>query len=362
LGIEIVDSMVLARGVAALGKTGLAPHDFVLEAKTLLAKQVAFEDFSFAGLDPQTMLPAWAICASRVPSPLVPRWIEIEMTEARHHSLAEIPYRPAETAFLLSDYAGGALDRSLRYREILRPVDLEHEVRIVFRSRGRTWGGLALIRSAGEPDFEPDEIDMLKHMAAPFAEGLRHSFLQRAPGTAVIDDSPAVVVLSADFRVVSCTDTAAALLHALRDVGVPDPEGLPTCVRVVALRASGREMPTLAPPSARARTRGGAWVTIRGAALDAGRRIAIVMEPTPTADVTSMMLAAHGLTVREQQIAEHVLRGLSTQDVGEALKISEYTVQDHLKSIFDKTGVSSRKELAGRLFLGTPLPAVAQGR
>jgi DNA-binding CsgD family transcriptional regulator len=169
-----------------------------------------------------------------------------------------------------------------------------------------------------------------------------------------------VIVLSADFRVVSCTDAAEELLRELRDVGVPDPEGLPTCVRAVALRGSGREVPTRAPASARARARGGAWVTIRGAALDAGRRIAIVIERTPAFDVASMMLAAHGLTARECEIAEHVLRGLSTQDVSEALKISEYTVQDHLKSIFDKTGVSSQKELAGLLFLGTSLPVPAQ--
>jgi DNA-binding CsgD family transcriptional regulator len=43
-------------------------------------------------------------------------------------------------------------------------------------------------------------------------------------------------------------------------------------------------------------------------------------------------------------------RGRRTEGIGEALRISEYTVQDHLKSIFDKTGFSSRKELAARLF------------
>jgi DNA-binding CsgD family transcriptional regulator len=78
--------------------------------------------------------------------------------------------------------------------------------------------------------------------------------------------------------------------------------------------------------------------------------VAVVIERTPRSDLVSLVLAAHGLTARESEVATHVLLGLSTQDVSEVLGISEYTVQDHMKSIFDKTGVSSRKELAARLF------------
>jgi DNA-binding CsgD family transcriptional regulator len=212
-----------------------------------------------------------------------------------------------------------------------------------------TWGGLALSRDAGQPDFVPEEVNLMKEMAPVFAEGLRRTFLQSATTTTVLDDAPAVIVLSADCRIVSRTEAAEALLAELADSGVPDPERLPVSIRAVALRASGRSAATHFA-SSRARTRSGRWVTIRAAALDGGRRVAVVIERMAPADVASMMLAAYGLTARECEIAEHVLLGLSTQDVSETLKISQYTVQDHLKSIFDKTGVSSRKELAARLF------------
>jgi DNA-binding CsgD family transcriptional regulator len=55
-------------------------------------------------------------------------------------------------------------------------------------------------------------------------------------------------------------------------------------------------------------------------------------------------------------------RRLSSQDVSEVLGISQYTVQDHLRGVFDKTGVSSRKELAARLFAGDRAGVVASTR
>jgi DNA-binding CsgD family transcriptional regulator len=58
---------------------------------------------------------------------------------------------------------------------------------------------------------------------------------------------------------------------------------------------------------------------------------------------------AHELSSRESMLARHVVNRLGTSEIAERLSIVPYTVKDHLKSIFRKTGVSSRGELASRL-------------
>lgn len=62
------------------------------------------------------------------------------------------------------------------------------------------------------------------------------------------------------------------------------------------------------------------------------------------------LLESHGLTQREVEIVILLARGLATKDVAAELTLSPHTVRDHIKTIFEKTGVNSRGELVARLF------------
>ena len=57
----------------------------------------------------------------------------------------------------------------------------------------------------------------------------------------------------------------------------------------------------------------------------------------------------YGLSKREGQILELVLRGYGNRDIGAALGISPGTTKKHLTHIFDKVGVDSRAQLISRL-------------
>jgi two-component system, NarL family, nitrate/nitrite response regulator NarL len=54
----------------------------------------------------------------------------------------------------------------------------------------------------------------------------------------------------------------------------------------------------------------------------------------------------YGLTPRELEVVTCIVEGCSNRDIAKQFSISEETVKRHLSNIFDKTGVSTRLELA----------------
>jgi two-component system nitrate/nitrite response regulator NarL len=54
----------------------------------------------------------------------------------------------------------------------------------------------------------------------------------------------------------------------------------------------------------------------------------------------------YGLTPREVEVVTCIVEGCSNKDIARQFTISEETVKRHLSNIFDKTGVSTRLELA----------------
>jgi len=109
---------------------------------------------------------------------------------------------------------------------------------------------------------------------------------------------------------------------------------------------------------ARVLTRSGTWVVLHGAALQSGtdRRVAVIVEPAHPARITSLLMSAYGLTDRERDVTRLVLQGCSTSEIAADMVVSPHTVQQHLKSVFDKTQVRSRRDLVGKVFFSNYEP------
>ena len=108
----------------------------------------------------------------------------------------------------------------------------------------------------------------------------------------------------------------------------------------------------------RVQTSSGSWLLLYGSALCGGPagRIAVIIQPAQANEVAPLVALAYGLSDRECAVTRLCIEGRSTKEMADRLSLSAYTVQDHLKSIFDKTGVRSRSELVGQVFLQHYLP------
>jgi DNA-binding CsgD family transcriptional regulator len=161
-------------------------------------------------------------------------------------------------------------------------------------------------------------------------------------------------VVAEDGSLVATTAVGERWLWEL-DGGEPGGAHLAVAVQAVLARlvSNRTDNAPVDQPSVRLRTRSGRWVEVhaaRMAGLGEGDHVAVVIEPAKPAELAPIILLAHGLTRREGQVAQRTLQGKTNKRVARDLHISEHTVEDHLKAIFTKVGVSSRGELAARIF------------
>ena len=100
-------------------------------------------------------------------------------------------------------------------------------------------------------------------------------------------------------------------------------------------------------PMARIHLTGGDWVTLRAARIEEG--IAVTIEASTSAERLDLFCRSANLSVRETELVELLATGADTASVAQDMFVSPHTVQDHLKSIFAKTGASSRRALLARI-------------
>src|SRR5689334_7404669 len=94
-------------------------------------------------------------------------------------------------------------------------------------------------------------------------------------------------------------------------------------------------------PSSAVRTPAGTWLVLHGALLG-GNGVAVFIQRAHPTLVAPLLLKAYGLTAREQEVTQWLLRGATTTQAAQRLAISPHTVNEHVKAIYDKRQAPGR--------------------
>ena len=280
-------------------------------------------------------------------------WFALEYYEDDFHSMTGVA-RSERGLSTLHEATAGDPSRSARWHANMQ-MGGDQEVLVALRTAGgRAWGMLGLYREPGAPLFADDELAFLQAVSSHLAAGAQRGLLLGEAADPDGLDAPGLLVLKADWTIDSLTPGVERWLAQLPGGGWEQGR-LPAAVLAVA----GRALRTAEQPDApgevavaRVLSSEGRWIVLHGASMiaDGARRVAVIIEPAHAARITPLLMAAYGLSEREQDVTRLVLCGDSTTQIAAALCVSPHTVQQHLTNVFEKTGVRSRRELVGKVF------------
>lgn len=291
--------------------------------------------------------------------PAVGRSLELEYSDGDFATMSALARR-ANPVGSLSAETSGDLARSPRWDEVLRPVGIGDEAAVACRDAFGCWGWIKAYRDHDDAFFAQDDLELLSQAAPTLGSALRRRMAAASHDSVAAPSSPGVVVLDRDLRAVSWTAGAREWIDALPLAGLFAAWAiLPAVVYPVAALARSRNGSSGAHALERATD--GRWVRIEAAQLEgqSDAQIAVTLRAATATETFDLLCRAYALSRRERDVVAALLAGLDTRAVSARLCVSPHTVQDHLKSVFRKTGAHGRREVLAR-FSGasdaTPTP------
>ena len=356
-GIQFAE---VGHSVTALCHSGLSSDDLHTQVLAQLGRLLPSDAVWWAAADPATLLFTSAYRVG-LPADSASYFIDNELLTDDVNKWTALA-RDRAGVRSLAQATAGRYEESARYRDIFAPLGLGDELRAVLRVQGETWGLLCLHQAAGR-SYTALEATWLRRLAPHLAAGMRLAVLnENAADIGNAAAAPGIVMLSADGSIVSASRRGHEWLEELT-TGPSGAASVPIAVQAVAARLRSIDTNDEVQPRLRLRTRAGRWAVLHASWIPVSGDpvIAVIIEAAAPTEVAPVVMLAYGLTPQERKITGLVSRGLSTAEIADEVCISTDTVQDHLKSVFAKTGTGSRAELVATLMRQQYLPRARAG-
>ena len=349
--------------IEAIGAAPLDDRNLRRQALGILREVIDFDAYVWLLTDPVTAVGAAPLadvpCLPELPALIKAKYA----TAVNRWTFLQQQTSPAG---LLNHAVGGELARSRVWREVMSRYAVVDVASVVFADQFGCWGFLDLWRDNAREPFSGSDADFLADVAGPLATSLRRcqarTFVE--PATPHRHHrGPVVLTLDDGLRITSRTAASRAWLEVLLPPE-PDERAIPASVYNVAAQLLASEAGVDDhPASTRTHLADGFWLTLRaarlasdghapGAHVGGAATLVVTIEEASAAERLELFARAFGLTGREYELFGLLATGSDTRAMARQMSLSENTIQDHLKSIFAKTGAHDRISVLSRA-LGT---------
>jgi DNA-binding CsgD family transcriptional regulator len=327
---------------ARLAREATESRPFRTAVLEVLRGSVGFDWFVWVLTDPVTSVGTDPLAHIHDLS-LVPRTIRLKYATAVNR------WTGLDRAAVLAGRAG----ESPLWSQVQRDAGVVDVMSAVFRDRFGCWGFLDLWSRCSYGAAELALVRELVPVITPALRRIQALTFREIPDARQPVTGPVVLLLDPDLRILGQTvasDAWLGLLLLRQDGSAP----IPASAYNVAAQLLAQEQ-GIDPngPSARVHLAGGLWATLRASRMQSdpgggagrGGSVAVIAETSTPAERLDLFSRAHGLSPRETELLGHLARGANTHELTRLMLLSRYTVQDHLTSIFAKTGVRGRRVL-----------------
>ncbi|MBP1750671.1 MAG: hypothetical protein H6Q52_3210 [Deltaproteobacteria bacterium] len=261
------------------------------------------------------------------------------------------------------------LERTAYYNEFLKPQSIHSQIVLYLRNCNRLFGVIALFRPRTVPLFGEDDKEiarmLIPHLTAALEKSIvLHNVSEKddiIESIAYAAGCNGVLILNEAMEIMYINARAEAVFSEMQNSmpAWPEHDLLPPVLYNEGLSfmksaqsrggvPKSRQVRVSIPHSASVPVSLG----MRIINVTGGRRwLLISTETEQDRSACQQRLKEFGLTRRELQVVDLICQGLSNGEIADRLCISEYTVENHLRSIYPKMDVRNRTALAHRVTL-----------
>ena len=349
--------------IEAIGAAPLEARTLRRQVLTVLGEVIGFGAYVWVLTDPVTTVGAAPLaevpCLTELPALIRAKY-------ATPLNRWTVLRQQAAPVALLHETVGGELARSRVWREVLSRYAIGDVASAVFADQFGCWGFLDLWRDDRREPFSSGDAGFLASLAPSLTAALRRCQARTFTGPAAPrrqDAGPVVLTLDDDLRILSRTAASRAWLDVLLPPQ-PDERAIPASVyNVAAQLLAAEEGIDDHPAFTRTHLADGFWLALRAARLATDEAapgapngtpatLVVTIEEASAAERLELFSRALALTARESELLGLLATGSDTRAMARQMSLSEHTIQDHLKSIFAKTGARDRVTVLSRA-LGT---------